>query len=55
MAEANVFELTGDGVQTSYSAGGPFIDHLGLQPTFTYQDQELNLAFSAEQIRRQRM
>lgn len=51
MAEANVFELTGNNVQISYSARGPFIDQPGLQPTFTYQDQEQNLTFSGEQLR----
>jgi len=53
MAEANVFELTGNNLQISYSARGPFIDQPGLQPTFTYQDQEQNLAFSGEQLRTQ--
>jgi hypothetical protein len=53
MAEANVFELTGNNVQISYSARGPFIDQPGLQPTFTYQDQEQNLTFSGEQLRTQ--
>jgi hypothetical protein len=51
MAEANVFELAGNNVQISYSARGPFIDQPGLQPTFTYQDQEQNLTFSGEQLR----
>ena len=51
MAGANVFELSGDNVQIYYSARGPFIDQPGLQPTFTYQDQELNLTFTGDQIR----
>ncbi len=54
MAEAKVFAFTGDGAQISCSARGPFSDQPGLQPTFTYQDQELNLTFSAGQIRRKR-
>lgn len=53
MAEANVFELMGDDVQISYSARGPFIDQPGLKPTLTYQDQELNLTFTGEQLRTQ--
>jgi hypothetical protein len=53
MAEANVFEMTGDGVQISYSARGPFIDQPGLKPTLTYQDQDQNLTFSGDQLRAQ--
>jgi hypothetical protein len=53
MAEANVFELRGDDVQISYSARGPFIDQPGLKPTLTYQDDELNLTFTGEQLRTQ--
>lgn len=53
MADANVFELAGDGVQIYYSARGPFIDQPGLEPTFTYQDQVLNLTFTGEEIRTQ--
>jgi len=53
MADANVFDLAGDTVQISYSALGPFIDQPGLQPTFAYQDQELNLTFTGDQIRTQ--
>jgi hypothetical protein len=53
MAEANIFELTGNSVQISYSTRGPFIDQPGLQPTLTYQDQEQNLTFSGEELRTQ--
>jgi hypothetical protein len=53
MAEANVFELTGNNVQIFYSARGPFIDQPGLQSTLTYQDREQNLTFSGEQLRTQ--
>jgi len=53
MAEANVFEMTGDDVQISYSARGPFIDQPGLKPTLTYQDSDQNLTFSGDQIRTQ--
>ncbi len=53
MTEANVFEMTGDDVQISYSARGPFIDQPGLKPTLTYQDSDQNLTFSGDQIRTQ--
>ncbi len=50
MAEANVFEMTGDDVQISYSARGPFVDQPGLEPTLTYQDPDQNLTFSGDQV-----
>ena len=53
MAEPNQFDLRGDTVQISYSTRGPFIDQPGLQPKFTYQDQEQKLSFTGDQIRRQ--
>src|SRR6202790_2807894 len=53
MADANIFELTGENVQISYSARGPFPDQPGLQPTITYQDSDQTLTFSGDQIRTQ--
>lgn len=53
MADANIFEFTGENVQISYSARGPFIDQPGLQPTITYQDSEQTLTFTSDQIRTQ--
>jgi hypothetical protein len=53
MADANIFEFTGEDVQISYSARGPFIDQPGLQPTITYQDSDKTLTFSGDQIRTQ--
>ena len=53
MAEPNVFELNGDGVQITYDARGPFVDQPGLKPTFTYQDADSNLTFTGDEIRSQ--
>ncbi len=53
MANANVFQFTGEDVQISYSARGPFVDQPGLQPTINYQDSEQTLTFTSDQIRTQ--
>jgi hypothetical protein len=53
MANANIFELTGENVHISYSARGPIVDQPGLQPTITYQDSDQTLTFTEDQIRTQ--